>query len=589
MSFLDDMLGGKVNKEAEILQGENAQDHTDKKLKASNWISEAMDLDPVAVEAEYQAKLAEEARMLGKIAALDDVIADTVSPDEVIEKDYEREVKILSDYALAEMLAEYRGNKEQNTSEMFPEHKEKAKKEVASSREKAEKALLELIGDHTALDWKKAFARFTKDAPVAEVKEKDLYHPKLEDKKQNWDGAEAKEKDFEISDKEKADVGAGNGREADERTEVTKEPGEPQEKKASLIKAAAKGQFPKGSHAFDQLISTLRHVVDDRLVSGEEQAIIAGFIIQAENEGIQTETDPSPLPNGLKNTEARLTKAAMAKKADYQGWANYETWAVALWLDNDQGLYQSVQEAASTITDQYKLADWIKSFVEEMKPDLGATLWADLLNGAMSEVRWDEVAASEMGKHQEEAATPEASAMPKVEKHAEPESPLKREGCPLCGSEGQKTANQEIACMACGISYGSQEKKADVEPSYEEAMSMSKEELMALPTLSQGHMDNLKFDDGKHRIWVSRMSVADGAPEDNQIHFETLQGGRWIEASQEIKSHASKTDVIKKIAEIDSPWIVQKQEDGTEVIARRDMSSDLSKKSDEDTVGDLLK
>lgn len=26
----------------------------------------------------------------------------------------------------------------------------------------------------------------------------------------------------------------------------------------------------------------------------------------------------------------------------YQGWTNYETWAVSLWLDNDKGLYHEV-------------------------------------------------------------------------------------------------------------------------------------------------------------------------------------------------------------------------------------------------------
>lgn len=67
--------------------------------------------------------------------------------------------------------------------------------------------------------------------------------------------------------------------------------------------------------------------------------------------------------------------------------------------------------------------------------------------------------------------------------------------------------------------------------SYPLAMDMSKEQLMALPTLSESQMDDLKFDDGRHRIWVSRMTVEDGAPEDNQVSFETLQNGRWIQSS----------------------------------------------------------
>jgi hypothetical protein len=66
---------------------------------------------------------------------------------------------------------------------------------------------------------------------------------------------------------------------------------------------------------------------------------------------------------------------------------------------------------------------------------------------------------------------------------------------------------------------------------YPLVMDMTKEQLMALPTISQGHTDNLKFDDGKHRVWVSRMTREDGAKEDNEIIFEVLRGGNWVQAS----------------------------------------------------------
>ena len=31
-------------------------------------------------------------------------------------------------------------------------------------------------------------------------------------------------------------------------------------------------------------------------------------------------------------------------KMSYNGWANYPTWCVALWLDNDEGTYNAVRD-----------------------------------------------------------------------------------------------------------------------------------------------------------------------------------------------------------------------------------------------------
>jgi ribosomal protein L37AE/L43A len=105
---------------------------------------------------------------------------------------------------------------------MFYELKEKAKSEVASSREKAEKALLDLIPDSTMLDWQKAFKAFTKDATPAEVKEKDLFRTDVPEKAHDFE--HPTEEKFKLpKDPEKAIP--GNGREADERKEVTQEAG----------------------------------------------------------------------------------------------------------------------------------------------------------------------------------------------------------------------------------------------------------------------------------------------------------------------------------------------------------------------------
>lgn len=52
-------------------------------------------------------------------------------------------------------------------------------------------------------------------------------------------------------------------------------------------------------------------------------------------------------------------------------------------------------------------------------------------------------------------------------------------------------------------------------------------ELPNQPTLHSGHFDNLKYEDEKFRIWLSRMTIADGAPYNNEVTVEGLKQGRW--------------------------------------------------------------
>jgi hypothetical protein len=93
---------------------------------------------------------------------------------------------------------------------------------------------------------------------------------------------------------------------------------------------------------------------------------------------------------------------------EYNGWTNYETWAVKLWLDNDEGTYNYWRDRVREIltdprqspyltaeqTARYDLADELKREHEENAPDMGASVFADLLNAAMSEVNWSEIAES---------------------------------------------------------------------------------------------------------------------------------------------------------------------------------------------------
>ena len=57
------------------------------------------------------------------------------------------------------------------------------------------------------------------------------------------------------------------------------------------------------------------------------------------------------------------------------------------------------------------------------------------------------------------------------------------------------------------------------------------EDMQGFPTISQGHMDDLKVElwvyGVKVRIWLSRMTVEDGMPYNNQVTVEYLDADDW--------------------------------------------------------------
>jgi len=78
----------------------------------------------------------------------------------------------------------------------------------------------------------------------------------------------------------------------------------------------------------------------------------------------------------------------------YNGYTNYETWAVNLWWDNEEYLANELQPewVEQADGDISALADRLKDYVTDpdngFVPDLSATFAADLLNAALSEVDW---------------------------------------------------------------------------------------------------------------------------------------------------------------------------------------------------------
>ncbi len=52
--------------------------------------------------------------------------------------------------------------------------------------------------------------------------------------------------------------------------------------------------------------------------------------------------------------------------------------------------------------------------------------------------------------------------------------------------------------------------------------------LETMPTIRQGHTDDLKIETKNTRVWLSRMTIEDGMPHNNQVTVEqyylTIQG-----------------------------------------------------------------
>ena len=77
----------------------------------------------------------------------------------------------------------------------------------------------------------------------------------------------------------------------------------------------------------------------------------------------------------------------------YNGWENYETWNVSLWLNNEPDTYYALCEILSNNEDDYEAGKLIQSLVEDMNPLAeSSSMFSDLISAALSEVDWEEIA-----------------------------------------------------------------------------------------------------------------------------------------------------------------------------------------------------
>ncbi len=78
----------------------------------------------------------------------------------------------------------------------------------------------------------------------------------------------------------------------------------------------------------------------------------------------------------------------------YNGYINYETRLVCLWLDNKQAEYEYWKEQAKITSDDYELGQNMKAHYQEQADTMISApgLIYDLVHVSLNQVNWTEVA-----------------------------------------------------------------------------------------------------------------------------------------------------------------------------------------------------
>ena len=75
----------------------------------------------------------------------------------------------------------------------------------------------------------------------------------------------------------------------------------------------------------------------------------------------------------------------------YNGWANYETWAAYTWLTNDELSYNEVLGWIDDGQTEDELVRNLQDLLEAGKPEVEPSMYADLLDKAMSRINYTDI------------------------------------------------------------------------------------------------------------------------------------------------------------------------------------------------------
>ena len=83
----------------------------------------------------------------------------------------------------------------------------------------------------------------------------------------------------------------------------------------------------------------------------------------------------------------------------YNGYTNYETWNLSLWLDNNREWYRAVNDKALNLVNDvltkdeaiYNLKNFIIDLVQNDEPKIEPSFFSDILNASIREVNFWEI------------------------------------------------------------------------------------------------------------------------------------------------------------------------------------------------------
>lgn len=75
----------------------------------------------------------------------------------------------------------------------------------------------------------------------------------------------------------------------------------------------------------------------------------------------------------------------------YNGYENYETWCVHLWLSNDESSYNWVNSIIAESEDTYEAEQKLEDALNSQAQEETSHMWLDLLNHALNKVNYNEI------------------------------------------------------------------------------------------------------------------------------------------------------------------------------------------------------